>query len=206
MNKNNIKRLLMAGIAVPILYFANLLVNSLLYPGYSHVTQYVSELGAADAPYAPLFNSVIVLLGVLGVAAGFGVYFAVRRLGGIGVLAALSGLLVSFWGIGTVLAGVFPMPDDRHGGYGLAFGYQLAPLILALAIWNVENLRGLRNFLIVIFLAMSFFIAVMFGVGGLVTRANVGLWQRGNALAGIPWLGIACYLLLRKIDVDPVAV
>jgi glucans biosynthesis protein C len=197
MNKNNIKLLLMAGIAVPIVYFSNLLINSMLYPGYSHVTQYVSELGAADAPYRALFNTVIVVLGALGVAAGFGIFFAVRRLGGNRVLAALAGLLTSLWGIGTVLAGVFPMPDERHGGYGLAFGFQFAPLLLALALWR---LRNLRIFLLVVFMVMNVFFAIMMGVGGLVTRANVGLWQRGNALAGITWIGIVAWYLRRELD------
>jgi hypothetical membrane protein len=194
------KILLMAGVAVPILYFANLLINSLLYPGYSHVTQYVSELGAAEAPYAALFNAVIILLGVVGVVAGFGFFYAIRRLGGNRVLAALGGLFVSLWGIGTLLAGVFPMPDERHGGYGLAFAFQLSPLVLALALWRRRSLRGLCIFLLVVFVAMSFFISVMMGVGGLVTRANVGLWQRGNALAGIPWLGIAAWVLMRELE------
>lgn len=199
MDKNNIKVLLMAGVAVPIVYFSNLLINSMLYPGYSHVTQYVSELGAADAPYRALFNTVIVVLGALGVAAGFGIFYAVRRLGGNRVLAALAGLLTSLWGIGTALAGVFPMPDERHGGYGLALGFQFAPLLLALALWR---LRNLRIFLLVVFAVMNVFFAIMMGVGGLVTRANVGLWQRGNALAGITWIGIAAWYLMRELDAE----
>ena len=205
MSKNSTRLFLMAGIAVPVLYFANLLINSLLYPGYSHVTQYVSELGAAEAPYRTLFNAGVILTGAAGFAAGFGIFYAVRRVGGNRILGALSGLLVSLCGIAIVMAGMFPMPDNRHGGYGLGLGYQLVPLLLALALWRVRRLRGLSVFLLAVFAVMTFFIAVMFGVGGLVTRANVGLWQRGNALAGFPWLGIACYRLLDGFharDVD----
>jgi glucans biosynthesis protein C len=202
MDKNKIKLLLMAGVAAPILYFANLLINSLLYPGYSHVTQYVSELGAAEAPYAPLFNTVIILLGALGFAAGFGLFYAVRWLGGNRLLGALTGLLVSLWGIGTALAGMFPMPDERHGGYGLGIGFQLVPLLLALALWRRRSLRGLCVFLLVIFLVTNVFFAIMMGVGQLVRLSNVGLWQRGNALAGIPWLGIACWVLRKELDAE----
>jgi hypothetical protein len=42
---------------------------------------------------------------------------------------------------------------------------------------------------------MIVMLAVMMGVGGLVTRQNVGLWQRANALAMFPWIGIAAWRL-----------
>ena len=101
--------------------------------------------------------------------------------------------------IATFMGGRFPMPDERHGAYGLGLAFQLAPLFLALALWRVRNLRGLCIFLLVVFAVMTFFIAVMMGIGGLVTRANVGLWQRGNALAGFPWLAIAAWRLRREL-------
>jgi len=41
------------------------------------------------------------------------------------------------------------------------------------------------------------------GTGHLVTRANVGPWQRANALAMFPWLGIAGVLLARLLDRGP---
>ncbi|MFL6202566.1 MAG: DUF998 domain-containing protein [Thermoanaerobaculia bacterium] len=199
MTKDKIKLLLMPGVALPILYFANLLINSLLYPGYSHVTQYVSELGAAAAPHASLFNAGVILGGALSFVASFGFFYAVRWLGGNRILAALTGLCFFLWGISIVMAGMFPMPDERHGGYGLGFAFQLAPLVLALALWRRPGLRGLSVFLLAVFVVMTFFIAVMMGVGGLVTRANVGLWQRGNALAGFPWIGIAAWRLRKEL-------
>jgi hypothetical protein len=46
---------------------------------------------------------------------------------------------------------------------------------------------------------MAAMLAVMMGVGHLVTRANVGLWQRANALSMFPWLGIAAWALWRAL-------
>ncbi|MEQ1865828.1 MAG: DUF998 domain-containing protein, partial [Micropepsaceae bacterium] len=51
------RMLLAGGIAVPYIYFANLVIGGLLTPGFSHVTQMPSELGVAAAPYAALFNA-----------------------------------------------------------------------------------------------------------------------------------------------------
>src|SRR5204862_7229109 len=45
------KLLLAALIAVPICYYFALVASAATYPGYSHVTRYASELGAADSPY-----------------------------------------------------------------------------------------------------------------------------------------------------------
>lgn len=199
MSTEKIRALLLAGILIPVVYFGLLIIAPLIYPGFSYVTNYASEMGSADARYPAVFNAGIMLCGAAGLLASFGFFHAIRRLGGNPLLAALTGLTLFLFGIATFMGGRFPMPDERHGAYGLGLAFQLSPLLLALALWRVERLRGLRTFLLVIFVVMTFFIAVMMGVGGLVTRANVGLWQRGNALAGFPWLGIAAWRLRKEL-------
>jgi hypothetical membrane protein len=202
MTTEKIRVLLLAGIAVPVAYFGLLIIAPLIYPGFSYVTQYASEMGSAGARHPAVFNVGVMLCGAAGLLASFGFFHAVRRLGGNTLLAALTGLTLFLFGIGTFMGGRFPMPDERHGGYGLGFAFQLAPLFLALALWPRPSLRGLCIFLLVAFAVMTFFIAVMMGVGGLVTRANVGLWQRGNALAGFPWLAIAAWRLRKELDAE----
>ena len=199
MTTEKTRAFLLAGILIPVVYFGLLILAPLIYPGFNHVTQYASEMGSADARYPAVFNTGVMLCGAAGLVASFGFFHAVRRLGGNKWLAALTGLALFLFGVGTFMGGRFPMPDERHGGYGLGLGLQLAPLFLALALWRVRSLRGLCIFLLVVFAIMTVFIAVMFGVGGLVTRANVGMWQRGNALAGFPWIGIAAWRLRREL-------
>ena len=193
------RHLLSFGIAVPILYLLALVLGSAFYPGYSHVTRYASELGAAEAPHPWIFNSGIVAAGLAAALAGPGLFHALRRLGSDRLPAVLSGVAVSLWGVAMVLGGSFPMPDPRHGGFGLGLGLQVAPLFLLRGLRRAPDSGRLRIFLVVVFLAMTALFAVMMGVGGLVTRANVGLWQRGNALASIPWIGIAAYALRRRL-------
>jgi glucans biosynthesis protein C len=199
MSTEKIRVLLLAGILVPVVYFGLLIIAPLLYPGFSYVKQYASEMGSADARYPAVFNTGVMLCGLAGILASFGFFYAIRRLGGNTLLAALTGLTLFLFGIATFMGGRFPMPDERHGAYGLGLAFQLAPLFLALALWRRRSLRGLCVFLLVVFAVMTFFIAVMMGVGGLVTRANVGLWQRGNALAGFPWLAIAAWRLRKEL-------
>jgi hypothetical membrane protein len=194
-----VKNLLNAGIAVPILYFGNLIFTPLFYPGYSHVTQYASELGGPDAPRPFIFNTVLVLLGVAGLAAGAGFFLGLRRLTGKTVLAALLGLIMVLFGVSMILGGLFPMPDPRHGGFGLGMGIHLGPLLLALALRSRENLRGLNAYLLITMVLMIVFFAIMMGVGGLVTRANVGVFQRLYALNLFPWIGAGSYFVKREL-------
>ncbi|HSG40594.1 MAG TPA: DUF998 domain-containing protein, partial [Thermoanaerobaculia bacterium] len=195
--------LLTAGIAVPILYYGNLLVSSLFYPGYSHITQYASELGGPDARWPAIFNTATVFLGICGIAAGFGYTYTLRHLTGKRVLPILAGLLLSLFGVAMVMGGLFPMPDERHGAYGLGMAVQLAPLFLWLALRKYEGLRGLKIFLLVTFVVSLVFFAIMMGVGQMVTRANVGVFQRMYSLTSFPWIGIASYYLRREAGLSP---
>lgn len=194
--------LLSAGIAVPFLYFGNILVSSLFYPGYNHIRQYASELGGPDAPWPALFNTTVIILGVASIAAGLGYTLALKRLTAKTVLPVLTGLLIALFGVGTTLAGIFPMPDERHGGYGLGMGIQLAPLLLWLSLRKREGLRGLKIYLLISFFVSLAFFAVMMGVGELVTRANVGLFQRLYSLTLFPWIGLGSYVLLREVEAE----
>lgn len=193
--------LLRFGIAAPALYFTTLIVCALTWPGYSHRTQYVSELGSAAAPHPALFNGGILATGAAGVLAGLGValYFAAQRRPWSGGFA---GAALVAWGVGMLFGGFFPMPDPRHNGYGLIMGITLVAPLLALALRGRSN-RAMNLFLLVWFVATATLLAVLFGAGGLVTRANVGLWQRALALAMIPGIGIACAALLGSLRAAP---
>lgn len=191
------RTLLRFGIAAPVLYFTTLIVASLTWPGYSHVTQYASELGSAAAPHPWIFNAGIVATGVAGLLGGVGLARALgvrgRRWSG-----RLAGVALSAWGVGMIFGGLYAMPDPRHNGYGLVMAATLLPLLVAIAVRGRSG-RGFQLFLLAWFVATAALLAVMFGVGGLVTRANVGLWQRGLAVAMIPGIGVTAAALLRRL-------
>lgn len=180
---------------MPVVYFGNLLVSSLLYPGYSHVTQYASELGSSAARYPAVFNTGVVLVGVAALGAAAGFFAALRSRGSGRVLAGAVAALVALFGVAMVMGGLFPMPDPRHGGFGLGMGIHLVPALLAWGLRHRPELRTLRLLLWASFVAMVAMFAVMMGVGELVTRANVGVFQRVYATTLFPWIGVAAFAL-----------
>lgn len=193
------RRLLPLGIAVPLLYFGTLIVASLTWPGYSHVTRYASELGGPEAPLPWVFNGGIITMGVVCVFAAIGFGAGLRQATGRTGLAVAAAIGLALFGVAMMMGGWFPMPDERHGAFGLAFAVVPAPLLAALALRGHPRWSGLAMFLTVSFVLMAGVLAVMMGVGGLVTRANVGLWQRANALSMFPWIGVAAWQLDRGL-------
>ena len=191
--------LLWCAVCVPFFYFGTLLLSPLFFPGYSHITQYASELGSADAPHPWIFNAGIFLTGLACIAGAIGVGRAVGTLGGHRVFAALAGLCLGLFGVSMLMGAAFPMPDPRHGAFGLGLAMQLAPFFLAAALRKVPETRHLRAFLIVVGLIMLTLFAIMMGVGSLVRRSNVGLFQRAYALTIFPWVGVAGYVLVRRL-------
>jgi hypothetical membrane protein len=189
---------LIGGVMVPVLYYTALIGTSLFWPGYSHVTQYASELGSAGSPRPSLFNGMIIVAGAAAMLASAGFFLALKHLGGRTLPASLAGFAVFLWGVSFVMGGSFPMPDPRHGAFGLALAVHLAPLFMLWALAGKPAPR-LKLFLVLVFVISGALILIMFDVGGLhlVRRANVGLWQRAYSLFAIPWIGVVAWVLLR---------
>jgi hypothetical membrane protein len=193
------KQLPQALIAVPVLYYFALFAGAATYPGYSHVTNYASELGAAGAPYPWLFNGSIVLAGAAALLAASLLPKAFQQIGTNRLWSVLTATALALWGVSMVMGGMFPMPDERHGAFGLGLVAPLIPLFASLALRPVERSGGIRAFLVIIFGASLVMLAIMFGVGGLVTRSNVGLFQRLNTAASIPWFAVLGVWLLARV-------
>jgi hypothetical membrane protein len=73
------KTALASGVAAPVLYFASVAAGAMMYPGFSVIRQFASDLGAQDAPHPLILNVGVVLSGVaVGLAGSIAV---ARRLG-----------------------------------------------------------------------------------------------------------------------------
>ena len=75
-----------------------------------------------------------------------------------------------------------------------------APRFLLLALRTRAELRAVKVYLAITLVLMVGLVAVLMGVGGLVTSGNVGIFQRAYALASFPWIGIASYVLVKELD------
>lgn len=187
--------LLLAGVVGPLIYVAFALAGQWLAPGYDPAVRMVSELGMADMPSAVLFNSGLVMAGVLTVLAALGLSLeAARR--GAALSGALAGLAIAVFGASIVIGGLFPLPDERHLAWGAGFAIQAAPLLTLIALRRTGGLAALKVFLAIVFVAVNGLLAVLFGVGDLVDGTNVGLWQRAYGLAMFPWISVTALTLL----------
>lgn len=193
------ERLLWGLILAPILYYIGLIGGALLWPGYSHWSQYASELGSAASPYPAFFNANIVLCGLAAVVGGVGLTHALNRLSGKRGWSLAAGISISLWGLSVIIAGLYPMPHDLHGAYGLGIVGQFTSLFALLALRNVEGLRGFKIFLGFIFVASLTMFLIMMGVAGPLRRANIGIWQRINSGLSTPYLAVLGWVLLQRL-------
>lgn len=188
-------------IAAPLCYYFGLFAGAAAYPGYDHMTRYASELGAADAPYPIIFNASIIACGMAAIAGAIGLALTLNAMNRRWGWAAAAGAVLALWGASMITGGLFPMPDERHGAFGLGLVAPLAPLFTLLALWSVPHAPRMKVFLALIFVGSLAVLAIMMGVGGLVRLSNVGAWQRLNSGLSIPWLAVLGAWLMARRDV-----
>lgn len=196
------KKVLVAGlIAAPALYYFALLGGAATYPDYDHATRYASELGATGAPYPWLFNYSIIASGIATLIGAAGLALSLRDISGRWGWAIAAAVTLGMWGASLVMGGMYPMPDERHGAFGLGLVEPLAPLFALIALWGAPRTQGMKTFLAFIFAGSLILLSIMMGVGGLVRLDNVGIWQRINSGFAIPWTAVVgVWLMLRRGD------
>lgn len=170
-----------------------IVIASKFYPGYSHVRQFCSELGAAGSPtekLSPRLNNYP--LGVLFCL--FGYY--VIQLDGASWLIQLTGYLVIVHGVGTWLAGYFPMDADPYteqpslscnihswAGLFMLVSLLIAPLLIAA---SDDVSLAFRAFSLLSVLASVYYLVVM--AKAFKKKTRVGFYQRVSYGIQLVWL------------------
>lgn len=152
-----IRGLLRFGVAMPGLYLATLLVSTMLFPGYSPLAQEPSVLGGPTAPVPLVYNAGMVLTALAGMIGGVGLALglpAIRRDTLLRIFGWTSGLALFGGSVGLGMAGLFPLPDPRHYGFGLTILAAFVPLLGALAMWRAGRAVPAALTLLVAFVAV----------------------------------------------------
>jgi len=97
--------LIVSGIVAPVVLLLSVLISGNLYPGYSHLSQAISELGTQDVPHNAILNYVgLVPSGILTFLFSLAMF---RNLKG-GPALLISSVCVALVGISRIAAGIFP--------------------------------------------------------------------------------------------------
>jgi hypothetical membrane protein len=204
--KNFTRVALSMGMAVPFVYFGTQLVAALFYPNYSFLIQAASELGSNRAVYPFIFNSGAIITGIFTLIAAAGFLSALRQLDTHPIWAWLVSIAVALNGIGSIWAGVFSLPDPRHGSNPFIVGVFLMPLLLAVALWKQKDARAIKIYLVITNVMFLVLIPIMSGMAGIDIRGYQGLLQRIIALVFFPPIAVGAYFLAKRIKDHVVSV
>lgn len=103
-NHSTLRVLSLAGIGGPVLFWVGVVVLGVVTPGYSAISDYISTLGAINAPYAIAQRANFFVLGgsILAFAFGLDRWIREERRPWLAIV------LIGVFGVGVVGAGVFP--------------------------------------------------------------------------------------------------
>ena len=206
------RTLVLAGIAGPVIFVSAVLAAAAGHPDYSHIANFMSELGATGAPRAALMNDAgFVPAGML--LATFGVSL-MRTLPRRRLIAAGS-VLVTLFGVGVAASGVFScdlgcptsggtLENQIHNAIGPAC---FLCLIAGTGIlgWKFRQLPDWHRLsaysLVTSAVALVFFLSL---VGSLESRTTTGLWQRLMLGTLFFWCGTVALHAFR-LEVQPAA-
>jgi len=152
------RALLACGIAMPAIYFLMLIVSWRFNPGFDLMHQEPSELGRATAAYPSIYNSGMVATAIAGLIAALGLMTS-RNMGRGSPWGVWAGVTVLLASGGIAMAGLFPLPNPLHYGFGLTTAAVVTPLLGAVSMWRSANPRAamalIAGFILIIGLVAS---------------------------------------------------
>ncbi|OCQ21443.1 hypothetical protein A7985_12585 [Pseudoalteromonas luteoviolacea] len=190
---------LLSGLLSVVWITVGVIVAAKFYPNYNHYQQFCSELGAAGSPtekLSPLINNYP--LGVLFCLFGW----SITQQFGDSILLSISGWLIIVHGIGTWVAGFFPMDKDPYtkspsvhcqihswAGLIMLLSLLIAPLLVTFSDLPAE----FRVFSLLCAIVAFYFLVKM--ARAVKQKQNVGLFQRLSYWAKLLWLAGLSLLL-----------
>lgn len=188
------------GIIGPIIYAIVLIILGLLRPGYSHITQSMSELGEVGGPNAFIMNTIgFPLLGLLLVAFAFGLHRGISE----GKGSILGPSLVVLSGVGLVGSGIFPCDQGCVDVTIISKIHSISATIAAFAmifaafaisyrvrndhLWEDYHLYSLLTGVVTAIVASAY----------MVFEPWLGVFQRLSMGLSLLWIAVIAIQLLR---------
>src|SRR5215471_12247950 len=109
-----VRRVLALAVAIPVIYFGVQAAAAPFYPGYSVFSRDASSLGSSGSTAPWIFNTGMLVLGIVEVAVAGAFLSALPRAGAGRILSLLTALALASAGLGSVNAFLHPLPDPRH--------------------------------------------------------------------------------------------
>ncbi|HLY40206.1 MAG TPA: DUF998 domain-containing protein [Terracidiphilus sp.] len=186
--------MLLAAVAVPLVYFGVQLIAAPWYPGYRFATDTASMLGTTASLHPAIFNDGAMLVGIAGFFGAAGLFLGLSNMTGLW-LRILIAVGVVCNGVLSLKAGLFPMPDPRHASWQfLLFPILITPLLLLAATWRTSS--WLRIYLVADVVCLLLTIPMMM-------HRMAPLWPEGTmqrlfaVLVMVP-IGVVALALMRQ--------
>jgi hypothetical membrane protein len=193
----------LSGLLATIWISVGVFVAAKFYPNYDHKNQFCSELGASGSPtekLSPIINNYP--LGFIFCLFGW----HLTQLNDSNMALIFTGVLIILHGIGTWVAGYFPMDKDPYtntptlhckihslAGFIMLLSLLIAPIIVAFSPDSVYIPLWFRVLsIIVVFLAIYYLVKM---AKGLKEKKLTGFYQRLSYWVKLLWLSIFSLLL-----------
>jgi hypothetical membrane protein len=184
------------GIAAPTVLGLAVLIGGSLYPGYSHVSQFISELGATGSPCSLVLNfGGLIPAGVLTLTFALAMYWRYRP----GTTLTVSCVFVALAGLFQLIAGAFPCDPGCSfeamsrtarihalAGISASLSRFAAPLLFAVA--NRAKNAGLSWSSLL--LGAGALVALAVGSGQGADSPYIGVFQRLHVAFFFTWVVI----------------
>jgi len=198
--------LALCGVIAPLLFTFMTILGGILRPGYSHISDTVSELMSPGSPNKPLLDTLYTLFAILIILFGIGLMNFIRS-SGRSSSAGITGasLYIAMGVINVTTATIFPQdpwgsPPTFPGRMHMVMSGVISILtlfsMLLLGIWF--NRAGIfPKFAIYSFI--NIWIIILTAVFFIANIGNpfMGLAERTTILASFPWTIILAYLMYK---------
>ena len=205
MKSKTLKFLALGGVAGPILFSMTTIICASLRPGYNHLHNFISELGATNTT-----NELIMSFGGFILSGLLFCCFAISLLGHVPkrLIPRLAAALLLIFGIGMMLAGIFACdpgcPEvgsiestihDRVSGITF-FSVIIGMSLLGISFRKSVNFSRIWLYTLVSGVLAAVLLFVM--ISSFESRTFTGLWQRLLLLTIFQWSILTSLHILRN--------